>query len=164
VVTNSISAEVSEAEVLDEQGVGVQLHPRCRAIALIATLEPPSFPRCDEGVVPLDDVDPFANLHGQSRGIARDYTDAFAGIEKLCKNLAADVARGGSNDDDRKCFSHPIRAMVHSYLATEASQNLYFLSVALRPVASAALAIPDLAAFIFSAYCSGMRVDFQPPA
>jgi hypothetical protein len=33
-----------------------------------------------------------------------------------------------------------------------------------RPVAAAALAIPDLAASIFSAYCSGMRVDFHPPA
>jgi hypothetical protein len=33
-----------------------------------------------------------------------------------------------------------------------------------RPVAAAALAIPDLAAVILSAYCSGMRVDFQPPA
>jgi hypothetical protein len=29
------------------------------------------------------------------------------------------------------------------------------------PAFSAALAIPDLAALIFSAYCSGMRVDFQ---
>ena len=28
-------------------------------------------------------------------------------------------------------------------------------------VAAAALAIPDLAALIFSAYCSGIRVDFQ---
>jgi hypothetical protein len=33
-----------------------------------------------------------------------------------------------------------------------------------RPVAAAALAIPDLAALIFSAYCSGIRVDFHPPA
>jgi hypothetical protein len=32
------------------------------------------------------------------------------------------------------------------------------------PDFSAALAIPDLAALIFSAYCSGMRADFQPPA
>jgi hypothetical protein len=32
------------------------------------------------------------------------------------------------------------------------------------PDFSAALAIPDLAALIFSAYCNGMRVDFQPPA
>jgi len=24
--------------------------------------------------------------------------------------------------------------------------------------------MPDLAALIFSAYCSGMRVDFHPPA
>jgi len=29
-------------------------------------------------------------------------------------------------------------------------------------VAAAALAIPDLAALIFSAYCSGIRVDFHP--
>jgi hypothetical protein len=29
-----------------------------------------------------------------------------------------------------------------------------------RPVAAAALAIPDLAALIFSAYCSGIRVAF----
>jgi hypothetical protein len=28
----------------------------------------------------------------------------------------------------------------------------------------AALAIPDLAAWIFSAYFSGIRVDFHPPA
>jgi hypothetical protein len=33
-----------------------------------------------------------------------------------------------------------------------------------RPVAAAARAMPDLAALIFSAYCSGIRVDFQPPA
>ena len=33
-----------------------------------------------------------------------------------------------------------------------------------RPVAAAALAIPDFAALIFSAYCNGIRVDFQPPA
>jgi hypothetical protein len=31
-------------------------------------------------------------------------------------------------------------------------------------VAAAARAIPDLAALIFSAYCSGIRVDFHPPA
>jgi hypothetical protein len=31
-------------------------------------------------------------------------------------------------------------------------------------VAAAALATPDRAALIFSAYCSGMRVDFHPPA
>jgi hypothetical protein len=31
-------------------------------------------------------------------------------------------------------------------------------------VAAAALAIPDLAALIFSAYCNGIRVDFHPPA
>lgn len=31
------------------------------------------------------------------------------------------------------------------------------------PACSAALAIPNLAALIFSAYCSGIRVDFQPP-
>jgi hypothetical protein len=33
-----------------------------------------------------------------------------------------------------------------------------------RPDATAALAIPDLAALIFSAYWSGMRGDFHPPA
>jgi len=33
-----------------------------------------------------------------------------------------------------------------------------------RPVAAAALAIPDLSALIFSAYCSGILVDFHPPA
>jgi hypothetical protein len=33
-----------------------------------------------------------------------------------------------------------------------------------RPLAAAALAIPDRAALIFSAYCSGIRVDFHPPA
>jgi hypothetical protein len=32
------------------------------------------------------------------------------------------------------------------------------------PAFSAALAIPDLAALILSAYCSGIRVDFHPPA
>jgi len=32
------------------------------------------------------------------------------------------------------------------------------------PDFSAALAVPGLAALIFSAYCSGMRVDFQRPA
>jgi hypothetical protein len=31
-------------------------------------------------------------------------------------------------------------------------------------VAAAALAIPDRAALIFSAYCSGIRVDFHPQA
>jgi hypothetical protein len=31
-------------------------------------------------------------------------------------------------------------------------------------VAAAALAIPELVALIFSAYCSGIRVDFHPPA
>jgi hypothetical protein len=29
---------------------------------------------------------------------------------------------------------------------------------------AAARSIPDLAAVIFSAYCSGIRVDFHPPA
>ena len=33
-----------------------------------------------------------------------------------------------------------------------------------RPAAAAARAIPDLLATIFSAYCSGIRVDFHPPA
>jgi hypothetical protein len=33
-----------------------------------------------------------------------------------------------------------------------------------RPVAEAAFAIPDLTAFIFSAYCNDIRVDFHPPA
>jgi hypothetical protein len=33
-----------------------------------------------------------------------------------------------------------------------------------RPLAAAALAIPDRAALVFSAYCSGMRVDLHPPA
>jgi hypothetical protein len=32
------------------------------------------------------------------------------------------------------------------------------------PDFSAALATPDLAALVFSAYCSGIRVDFHPPA
>ena len=32
-----------------------------------------------------------------------------------------------------------------------------------RPCADAALAIPDHAALIFSAYCSGIRVDSHPP-
>jgi hypothetical protein len=32
-----------------------------------------------------------------------------------------------------------------------------------RPAAAAALAMPDLAALIFSAYCSGIRGDFHPP-
>jgi len=31
------------------------------------------------------------------------------------------------------------------------------------PAFSAALAIPDLAALIFSAYCNGIRGDFRPP-
>src|SRR3984893_8414304 len=33
-----------------------------------------------------------------------------------------------------------------------------------RPLAAAALVIPDRAALIFSAYCNGIRVDFHPPA
>ena len=33
-----------------------------------------------------------------------------------------------------------------------------------RPLTAAALAIPDLAALIFSAYCNGIRVDFHSPA
>ena len=33
-----------------------------------------------------------------------------------------------------------------------------------RPAAAAALAIPDLAALIFSAYCNAIRGDFHPPA
>jgi hypothetical protein len=37
-------------------------------------------------------------------------------------------------------------------------------SASSRPVTAAALAIPDLAALIFSACCSGIRVDLQPPA
>ncbi len=32
------------------------------------------------------------------------------------------------------------------------------------PVFSAARAMPDRPTLIFSAYCSGMRDDFQPPA
>jgi hypothetical protein len=32
------------------------------------------------------------------------------------------------------------------------------------PDFSAALAMPDLAALIFSAYCNGIRGDFHPPA
>jgi hypothetical protein len=42
--------------------------------------------------------------------------------------------------------------------------RLYAEAASSRPVAAAALAIPDLAAWIFSAYCSGIRVDFHPPA
>jgi hypothetical protein len=41
---------------------------------------------------------------------------------------------------------------------------LYSETGASRPAAAAALAIPDLVALIFSAYCSGIRVDFHPPA
>jgi hypothetical protein len=33
-----------------------------------------------------------------------------------------------------------------------------------RPAAAAALAIPDRAALIFSAYCNGILGDFHPPA
>jgi hypothetical protein len=33
-----------------------------------------------------------------------------------------------------------------------------------RPEAAAALAIPDRAALIFSAYCNGILGDFHPPA
>jgi hypothetical protein len=36
--------------------------------------------------------------------------------------------------------------------------------VSSRPAAAAAFAIPDLAALVFSAYCSGIRFDFHPPA
>jgi hypothetical protein len=42
--------------------------------------------------------------------------------------------------------------------------HTYFDTAESRPVTAAALAIPDLVAFIFSAYCSGIRVDFHPPA
>ena len=42
--------------------------------------------------------------------------------------------------------------------------RLYAEAASSRPLAAAALAIPDLAALIFSAYCSGIRVDFHPPA
>jgi hypothetical protein len=40
---------------------------------------------------------------------------------------------------------------------------LYSETASSRPVAATALAIPDLAALILSAYCKGIRVDFQPP-
>jgi hypothetical protein len=43
-----------------------------------------------------------------------------------------------------------------SYPSSEADSS--------RPVAAVPLAIPDRAALIFSAYCSGIRVDFHPPA
>ena len=45
---------------------------------------------------------------------------------------------------------------IDTYLSSETGSS--------RPVAAAALAIPDLAALIFSAYYSGIRVDFHPPA
>jgi hypothetical protein len=53
-----------------------------------------------------------------------------------------------------------LRAFVRDVLAIAAPVS----SALSRPVAAAALAIPDLAALIFSAYFSGIRVDFQPPA
>jgi hypothetical protein len=59
---------------------------------------------------------------------------------------------------------------VHEYLVCTGQQRALALNVATHsaieslPDFSAALAIPDLAALILSAYCSGIRVDFQPPA
>jgi hypothetical protein len=40
----------------------------------------------------------------------------------------------------------------------------YLDTASSRPATAAALAIPDLAALILSAYCSGIRIDFHPPA
>src|SRR5689334_19312251 len=47
-VANTIRTEVSELDVLDEQGGGVQVHPR--RIASIAAAEPPGFAGCEEAV------------------------------------------------------------------------------------------------------------------
>jgi hypothetical protein len=52
-------------------------------------------------------------------------------------------------------MSTPATALLHSYPSSETDS--------FRPLAAAALAIPDLAALIFSAYCSGIRADFHPP-
>jgi hypothetical protein len=50
-VANTISTEVSKRDVLDEQGVGVQVHPRC--IVSIATAEPPGLPGREEAVIDM---------------------------------------------------------------------------------------------------------------
>jgi hypothetical protein len=42
--------------------------------------------------------------------------------------------------------------------------SLFHQVIESLPVFSAARAIPDLATLILSAYCSGIRVDFHPPA
>jgi hypothetical protein len=42
--------------------------------------------------------------------------------------------------------------------------SVYQFSIESLPAFSAARAMPDLAALIFSAYCNGMRGDFHPPA
>jgi hypothetical protein len=63
------------------------------------------------------------------------------------------------------CFAEsdiPARFIRAAYL--ESSDNDTWRLIESLSDFAAALAIPDLATLILSAYCSGIRVDFQPPA
>jgi hypothetical protein len=60
---------------------------------------------------------------------------------------------------------HVGKRVIQQHRETFSNENSVFqFSIESLPDFSAAIAIPDLATFIFSAYCSGIRVDFQPPA
>jgi hypothetical protein len=74
-----------------------------------------------------------------------------------CREIALDLAsmlalngliNAGANDD----WTLKKDGVIHSRIELS------------RPVAVAALAIPDRFTAILSAYCNGIRADFHPPA
>jgi hypothetical protein len=89
-------------------------------------------------------------LHYQSPDICKEF-------ENLLKRLArcrTDRPKTGPGE-------HDLPRTISCYLGHGFDTPA---SIASLPVFSAALAIPDLPTLIFSAYCNGMRGDFQPPA
>ena len=90
------------------------------------------------------------------------------GTRLLGRMVAADVPAQMRRPPlpSQKVDAHEWRHEVDSRLSLELAPRILTRLIAscIRPAAAAALAIPDLAALIFSAYCSAIRVDFHPPA
>ena len=84
------------------------------------------------------------------------------GLPRLAHWMASSISfRSISFIEFAPSFLWPINRARTCHLAYHPHRSAPLESL---PDFSAALAIPDRAALIFSAYCSGIRVDFQPPA
>jgi hypothetical protein len=97
--------------------------------------------RC--GVIKEVPVDPRAVIYPSAwKSLSSAAVSILAG-NKLCpkRNYTGGEPQG----------THPASQTVSFIFGNRNFAKVYFLSVALRPVASAALAIPDLATLIFSA-------------